>query len=107
LSEAFNDGVIGAIGAAFMLGVQWASKFFKPSSGNGGNGNGHVKAIADAVAIAEIKKDLANLGALKEIVEDNSRQMFEFAKDHAEFTQAYIEKHAQLSERIARLESER
>lgn len=95
-----------------MLGAQWAVSFLKGKGNGGGNG----KAVS--VEIAEIKKDIGNLQSLKDMVDSTSKQMYEFAKDHAEFVGTYAEKHAQLaqflsdkiaqlSERLARLEAEK
>lgn len=65
-----------------------------------GNGNGNGMAIS----IARIEKDISSLQSMKEVIDGISEQIFTFSKDHAEFVQKYTEKHAQLSERIARLE---
>jgi hypothetical protein len=68
-----------------------------PKSGSSGNGYN--------VAIARIEEKVSNLQSMKEVIDGISGQIRDLSQDYVELTQTYTEKHAQLSERLARLES--
>lgn len=102
MSDALLAAGGGAFGTALVLVIQYAKTVF--TSKNGG-GNGTAKAVIEAVALANMRKDIDNLLSMKDLLEANGQQMLNLAKEHADFARAYIERHGQLSERIARLEA--
>jgi hypothetical protein len=66
---------------------------------SGSNGNGYN------IAIARMEEKIKNLESMKEGFDGITGQIRDLSQDYFELTQTYTEKHAQLSERLARVES--
>lgn len=77
MSDITSGGAGGLIGAAFVAGVNWASKFIKKTNGNGNHAS--EKEINQAAEIATLKAQVAALSNMPALHNGLMTQVTEIA----------------------------
>jgi hypothetical protein len=86
----------GAIGAAFMAGVNWATSYFKGNrNGNGNGSNGETKAREMGTIVSDLNHVKSSVDELKRAANENQLRIGELAGNVNTLTQL-ITKHFKL-----------